>query len=200
VGFDKVEIAASTATGNPAGLLFRSGYEGVTLGTPRNCDASKCLQDILGTDSTTGFAWPPNLLGGNNRFDMRTGSNPTPTTIGNSMFNMLRPGEGRNGSQGLYSEVRLNASGQYDAYTFYPTSEVAQLYVSYWVKFQPDLVEKLHAGDPWRNIFEWKSDGDYRIGIGVVAWNGSPAVWQVKADNNANGGLPLQEFWRVEDS
>jgi hypothetical protein len=204
-GLDKLEIKPSGPMVNPPSLLFRSGYEAAAaLGPPRNCDNTKCLQDILGTDSSTGFGWPPNLFGGNNRFDMRSGTTPPPEpgTIGNYMFNEIRPNEGRNNSSGLYMQLhqRPQAAGVYDAYLFYPNSEVQQLYVSYWVKFQPDLAQKLHAGDAWRVIFEWKTAGDYRVNFMVMAHNNTTPRWVVKADNNANGGLPIQEFWRIDNS
>jgi hypothetical protein len=60
---------------------------------------------------------------------------------------------------------------------------------------QPDLVQKLTG--TWRDIFEWKTSGDYRVELAMVDYNstGKP-YWQARGDNDANGGLPYQEFWR----
>jgi hypothetical protein len=71
---DSTAVAAGPATspatedgtrsgpGWDAKLLFASGFEeGVALSAPR--DGGR-WQHLSGTDSTTGFAWPPNVWGG----------------------------------------------------------------------------------------------------------------------------------------
>ena len=35
------------------------------------------------------------------------------------------------------------------------------MYISFWLKLQPDLLEKMTPQN-WRTIFEWKTGGDYR--------------------------------------
>jgi len=45
-------------------------------------------------------------------------------------------------------------------------------------------------------LFEWKTAGDFRISVNITAFNGTTPSWDVRADNNANGGLPFEEYWR----
>jgi hypothetical protein len=77
-------------------LLFKSGYEsGTTLNPPRDCwssDPNGCWQDLVGTDATTGFAWPPNIWGGTASFQMIADAPQpvTPSNIGSYMFNEIR--------------------------------------------------------------------------------------------------------------
>ena len=84
-----------------------------------------------------------------------------------------------------------------------PASEPGDLYISYWLKFQPDLVQKLSPPNGnWRVVFEWKTAGDYRVTCTIVTWGmfagvNVPLSWKIAGDNNANGGLPLQVFWEA---
>jgi len=89
---------------------------------------------------------------------------------------------------------------------FQPASEQGDLYVSFWLKFQPDLLQKMTPQN-WRTFFSWKTAGDYRVVVQVASWeNGcggvkpnGPMYFKVFADNNANGNLPLQDFWAVDN-
>src|SRR5262249_22219640 len=74
---NQIRVIPSTApTPNPPSLLFRSGFEtNVSLGTPRSCYTSGCWQDLLFTDSSTGFTWPPIIAGGGGAFQVRAGTN-----------------------------------------------------------------------------------------------------------------------------
>jgi len=47
-------------------------------------------------------------------------------------------------------------------------------------------------------VFEWKTAGDYRVIAQIVTYGGLP-YWEIRADNDANGGLPKEEFWRVNN-
>ncbi len=66
--FNLNSISAVTTPVRPAStakLLFSSGFEGsVALGALNNCFGTGCWQDLIGIDSITGFAWPPNIWGG----------------------------------------------------------------------------------------------------------------------------------------
>ena len=92
-----------------------------------------------------------------------------------------------------------------------PASEQGNMYVSFWIKLQPDLLQRMTApgvgGQTWRALFEWKTAGDYRMVAYLASWkdgcggikpNGA-LYWLIRGDNEANGGLPFQEFWRVEN-
>src|SRR5258708_8625638 len=96
--------------------------------------------------------------------------------------------------------------------------------MSYWVKLQPDLVEKMNNlpagpgidnGGTWRSFFAFKTgtqktvtgplndpmnNGDYRVEVYVLTFGGGTPYWQVLADNNAGGGAPLGNNSVVQNS
>jgi hypothetical protein len=197
---NQLRVTASTSGGgNPPGMLFRSNYEsGVSLSAPTDCYSNGCWQDVFGTDSSTGNAWPP--FAGQSRFQLLVNgpTQPTPATVGNYMFNDLRPVVGHNGNttQVLYQEIDQSGccgtasqggGSTQDPLMLLPASEPGDLYASYWVKFQPDMIDKMHAGDAWRDIFEFKTledaNGyDMRFSVMITAYNGTPPVWKVYLD------------------
>src|SRR5262245_60970718 len=74
----------------PAGLLFWSGFEGeLSVGKPRDCYNAGCWQDLVGTDSATGFTWPPRIAGGKGAFQMRSGAAASPETISDYIVNEI---------------------------------------------------------------------------------------------------------------
>jgi hypothetical protein len=210
----------STAS-KPANLLFWSGYEGsLSLLTPNDCYGNGCYQQLSGSDSSTGYSWPVKLMNGDNKFQMISNSStmPSPTTIGNWMYNQIQTvvGHKGNSTKALYSEVLQSGccgtDGQgggstQNAFLAYPGAEPGDMYISKWLKLQPDLLDKLAASPDgsWRVIFEWKeggyttAGGAFRTILIVNMFNGKPS-WQVKWDNDANGGYPKQEFWRTQNS
>jgi hypothetical protein len=164
-----------------------------------------------GTDSTTGFTWPPNVWGGSTgKFQLLVdgSTQPTQDTIGQFMVNEIRTVTGHKGTptRALYSEImQSGCCGQnpqgggatQDPYHIFPSAETGDLYISFWRMYQSDLAEMLAAGDPWRVLFEVKTAGDFRFGCGIVGWGpGTGLKWQIQADNDANGGLPREEYWR----
>ncbi len=206
----------------PANLLFWSGFDGgaLALSTPDNCYSNGCFQTLNGKDSVTGFSWPINTVAGSaNQFQLLVnGPTPDPSTVGGWMYNELQtvPGHKGDSTRALYSEVRQSgccganpqggASTQ-DAFHVLPASEPGDIYFSKWIKLQPGLASNLAQGDPWRVLFEWKTGGspsypqggDFRVILNIVAWNGQTPFWQVTWDNDANGGLPYQQFYRGEN-
>ena len=211
---NQIRVVASTAPApNPPSLIFRSGFEStVSVGAPRDCYASGCWQDLLGTDSSTGFTWPPIIAGGSAGFQVRSGTNTNPgSTISDYIINDIRPVTGHKGTttQALYSEIKRSCNGTgpqdgvcsaQDPYLLLHASEPGDMYISFWRKLQPDLFNKMSAspGGSWYVIYEWKTVGDFRVSLQIVNYGGTPR-WQMRADNVANGGLPYQEYWRVED-
>ena len=197
----------------PAKLLFWSGFEsGVSVSAPRDCYESGCWQDLVGTDAASGFTWPPRIAGSNGQFQVRSGTNsaPSASTITDYIVNDIQTVTGRTGAAtralytlmkqtsctGTASQGATSCSAQ-DPYLLQPTSEPGDLYISYWRRIDPTLMEKLFNG--WHVVFEWKTTGDYRVIAQVVNWGGAAPYWEIRADNVANGGLPLQEFWRVNN-
>jgi hypothetical protein len=194
--------SAPTASAN---LLFRSGFEGLTALNPPTAG----WQDIVGLDGTTGFTWPGSVWGGSMKFQTITGLPINDATTENYMVNRIETVTGHDGNptRALYMEIKRKG-GTYiqDAFLLLPASEQGDMYISFWVKFQPDLLQKMTPQN-WRALFEWKTAGDYRMTTYVASWedgcggvkpNGA-LFWRVRGDNEANGGLPYQEFWRVDD-
>ena len=203
-------VSTPPASGStPPGMLFWSGYEGaIAPGTPFECYKNGCWQELNGTDSVTGFTWPPKVSGSAGKFQLLVNgsSQPTTTSVYNYMRNEIQTVTGPKGSssRALYSHIAQSGccgtepQGSYatqNPYLLFPTSEVKDFYASYWVKFQPDLKEKLHDGDAWRPLFEFKtSDTDYRLTVGVLAYGGAEPYWEVKTDSWAP---TRQTFWKV---
>ncbi len=204
---------------HPSSLLFWSGFEGpLKLLKPADCYGRGCFQELIGRDSATGFGWPFRMLNGENKFQLLVdGPHATPETVGQYMFNELQTVVGHKGTptRALYSEVRQSGCcgmapqggrATQNAFHVFPGADADDVYISKWMKFQPDLAEKLRAGAPWRVVFEWKeggyttSGGAFRTILLVTAFRGGALSWQVKWDNDANGGLPKQEFYRRQNA
>jgi hypothetical protein len=191
--------------------LFSSGFEGLTaLNAPSGFWGTGAWQDIVGLDTTTGFAWPINIWGGSViRLQMIVQAPVDATTLGNYMVNRIETVTGHRGNltRALYSEIMQAGSGTtQDGFYLLPASEQGDLYISFWVKLQPDLVQKMNP-QTWRELFEWKTSGDYRVKVEILSWGdgcggvkpNGPVYWRLTGDNNANGGLPFQEFWHVDN-
>src|SRR5712691_8437649 len=190
--FNLNSIRVLATPSSSATLLFSSGFESSTaLSAPNNCFTTGCWQDVVGTDSTTGFTWPPNVWGrGPTHFQMIADAAVDANSISTYQVNRIDPVTGHNGSptQALYSEItRSGCCGTLpqgghpaqDAFMMQPPGETSDLYISYWIKYQPNLVQLMtnpqNANPPpnppppnWRVLFEWKTgvngdNGDYRI-------------------------------------
>jgi hypothetical protein len=200
---------ARAARAAPARLLFWSGFEdGVSVGAPRDCYSAGCWQDLVGTDSVSGFSWPPKIAGGTGAFQVRANTASTPSTITDYIVNDIQTVTGRAGvpTRALHTLIKQNGctgkapQGECAAqapYLLQPPTEPGDLYISFWRKFQPDLLEKLVKS--WHVVFEWKSAGDYRVIAQIVNYGGAPPWWEIRADNDANGGLAREEYWRVNN-
>jgi hypothetical protein len=231
-------FAAQAQTPAPAtaNRLFASGFEGaitIVPPNPGNFWGTGGWTDITGTDDSTGFSWPPNIWGGGGgRFLFLTNPLVVSTAdIGSYMFNRIETVTGPKGNQtrALYQEISRNVNGTepmgtsiaQNEFDLHPTGETSDLYVSYWVKLQPDLVEKMTNlpagpgiinGGTWRAFFAFKTgtqkpvtgplndpmnNGDYRVEVYVLTFGGNTPFWAVLADNNAGGGAPLVNSWVV---
>jgi carbohydrate binding protein with CBM6 domain len=213
---NQIRVVPSTAPApNPPNLLFRSGFEsGVSVGAPRDCYPAGCWQDILGTDSSTSFTWPPIIAGGEAQFQVRSGTSTNPgSTISDFIVNEIRTVTGHKGvsTRALYTEIKQNCSrttgpqgegcGAQDSYLLQHASEPGDMYISFWRKLQPDLFQKMSAnpGGSWYVIYEWKTVDDFRVIVQIVNYSGTPR-WMIVADNEANGPFSKVEYWRVENS
>src|SRR5881394_2774171 len=194
--------------------LFKSGFEGTIELTPLTMYGNGAWQEIRGTDSETGFAWPPKLWGGTIRLQLVAGDRErvTAATLGAQMFSELQSVIGHDGTstRALFSTVQKGVGGalvnwdstQNDLGIFPGPSGQGDLYVSYWLEFQPDLLERMTA-NTWagRVVSDWKTGdgnnaGDYRIILSVYGDGVAKRLyWDARGDNVANGGLPQQIFW-----
>ncbi len=203
--------SASTAT--PSSLLFWTGYEGTTaLAGPSSCYSNGCWQYVTGTDPTTGFTWPPVVGGGTAEFQqlVNSPSGSTTSDVGNYMYSQVQSVTGHAGSttNAMYSQISQSGccgTGSQDAqsgstqqpYMLLPASDVPELYISEWVKLQPDLATVMGSGT-WRDLFEWKStDMDYRIQLSIVNYGGGTPHWQMSGDAYVPS---YQEFWRIDNA
>jgi len=171
-------------------------------------------QGIVGADTTTGFTWPLNVWGGTTQFQLIAGTSVDATTIGNYIVNRIDTVTGHRGTPtlALYSQMtQMGGAFTQDAFILQPASEQGDLYISFWMKLQPDLLQMMTPQN-WRALFEWKTaaggvypDGDYRVIAYVASWgdgcggvkpNGA-LFWQVKGDAFPTSGH--QEFWRVDN-
>lgn len=223
VNVDNGSVAdGGTVVSKPANLLFWSEYESAGMSSPTDCYKNGCWQQLTGTETRTGFSWPPKVSGSDGRFQMLLeGPSISPSTITNYMSNQLRSTTGRKGTstRALYSVIEKNADGNTSPsvvgvntqvpYILFPNSDVPELYISYWAKLQGDLADKMKAGT-WRVLSEWKtSDTDRRFTLNVNSYGGAP-YWSVKLDqridpkvkiwevNNKSVPVPLDKWFKVE--
>jgi hypothetical protein len=240
-GLDAIRVSSADApsTGASAGAdsfstarkLFSSGFEGgISVSQPTDCWGTGCWLDIVGTDAVTGYSWPANVWGGNGKLLIL--SDPvvtTPQTIGNYAFNRVESVTGPRGdrSQALFQQITQNVNGTapmgtaptQNEFQFLPQWDAGDTYVSYWMKLQPDLVQKMTnlpdapgvvGGGTWRAIFAAKTggqtawggpadNGDYRIEAYVMTRGGVQPYWVVLGDNNAGGNAPAVNGWSVEN-
>ena len=211
-------------------LLFRAGFSNAAIRQPQDCWDTGCWQDIAGSDRATGFEWPPRLRRGTGRFlliadPVRIDALSIQQYMRNRVENVEGPRAGRTGV--LYQEITKTINGQapmggsaaQNEFQFLPIDNAEELYVSYWIKLQPDLVERMthlppgpgiDRGGTWRAIFAFKTggqrdiggpqnDGDYRVEAYVMTYGSDTPYWVVLGDNNAGGGAPLKNDWRIAD-
>src|SRR5436190_22596306 len=125
------------------------------------------------------------------------------------MFSELQSVIGHDGTstRALFSTVQKGVGGalvnwdstQNDLGIFPGPSGQGDLYVSYWLEFQPDLLERMTA-NTWagRVVSDWKTGdgnngGDYRIILSVYRDGVAKRLyWDARGDNVANGGLASQ--------
>jgi hypothetical protein len=215
-----------------ANLLFHSGFEGGALSIlpALDCWGTGCWQDLVGLDALTSFTWPGNVWGGGGKFLMLTDPvHITPLTVGDYLFNRMEwvPGRGGSDTTALRQQISRNVNGtgpmgtssSQNELVFMPQQESGDMYVSFWMKLQPDLLEKMtnlpdgagiSGGGTWRALFEFKTgtrdtsggaldNGDYRLAAYVMTYGGGQPYWAILGDNNAGGGAPGTNRWQVEN-
>lgn len=187
-------------TGKPAKLLFQSGFDGAALSTGFDIYGHGGWQGIDGRDEVTGFAWPPDIgVRGTTRLQMIVGVPIDQSTMNRYIENRIETVIGHRGTptRVLHQRIKERGAGfccTQDTFMLQPVSEPGNLYISFWLKLQPDLLEK--NANSWKAFFEWKTAGDYRVTTQILT-AGRTAYWRTQGDNVANGGLPKETFWSV---
>jgi len=223
---------APTAPTSSAKLLFKSGFDGGSLSAPppTHCWGTGCWQDIVGLDSLSSFTWPGTLADGTSKlFHLTTPVTTTTQTIGNYSLGRIDFLTGPRGAQSsaLMQQISRNVNGTapmgnapaQNALQFMPKRDPGDTYISYWLKLQPDMVQKMTnlpagpgiaGGGTWRAIFALKTggqtswgepadNGDYRIEAYVMTHNNAQPYWVLLGDNNAGGGAPAVNTFRLEN-
>lgn len=205
------------------GLLFKSNFgSGVSIGEPHNFfpTGNGGWQAITGVDSVTGYSWPVKAFGSVfSGVQLITIDPITSESIGNYITNEIRTVIGPRGeaTNALFQSVKIKGAvgqaGSQAPFIFLrpPTiSDVTDLYIAYWIKYPPDLIEKLDptvsAGN-WRTQFEFKtggyggnaSSGDYRIVTNILKDVDGRLYWITKGDSVANGPISDVTYWRTEN-
>lgn len=210
--------------------LFSSGFEGDVALRGFDCWDTGCWQQIDGADAAGASRWPLRLKGGTARFLMLTDPvKITPATLGNYMFNRIETVAGPHGrpTRVLYEEISRNVNGTgpmkssvaQSQLQFTPKADVPELYVSFWIKLQPDLQQRMsglpdgpgvRGGGTWRGLFAFKTgglrpdgepadNGDYRVEFYVITYDSpdNTPYWSVSGDNVAGGKYPSVNEWTV---
>lgn len=187
-----------------ARLLYRIDFAGVSLAPITEAWNQGAWQDLVGT---TADVWG----GGLRLLSLTDPIQVTAATVESVITHMIDP-LGRNGPA-LRSTILRSQNGtdpqgtavMQAALHFLPKHEEPTLYVSEWLKLQPDLVEVMAAAAPtnagWRVVFTFKTggqfsggpsnDGDYRFQLSVQTRDRPQPYWVLLADNNAGGNAAL---------
>jgi len=189
----------SASPGCAAEVLFKSSFEGsLLLGRPYQCGTS-CWQDIKGSNPATGYSWAPQVWRGGGKLQLLADAPVTPDTVNTYVFSDIRSVTGPHGQQisALYSEIRKRGGGATQVpYLLTPSANAVQgdLYVSYWIKLQPDLLERL-GPNGWWVLFEWKTNAQHRLITYIYTDGSNKPYWNLKADDLSAG--PSRAAWEV---
>lgn len=176
-----------------ARLVFSSGFEGVGLGIPYGPTWMDVIywQEITGQDTITGQNWPGETWGG----EMKIQIVDPPAAVLNSLDTIVNYIDRQ--TQVLHlSVIKKTSDITQTPLLLEPTEEPPDFYISQWVKI-PANTARLLGANGWASIGpEWKTEGDFRS-MNELLSDGNNLTWSMKWDNNANGGLPFELFWRV---
>lgn len=188
-----IDSGGSIASGE--GLLFCSGFDNTTINPPSGCWSQGCWQTISGPD------WPPDIgVSASLQFQLLAQMPVTSSTIDDVMQNKIVTVTGHDGqpTQALYQEISQKKPGccTQNPLIMQTSSDPGDTYISFWMKYPPDLETQLNG--TWKAVWEFKTAGDYRTTATIVTRDGK-LQWRAQADNNANGGLPPETYWTVYD-
>jgi hypothetical protein len=193
---DKGEIDPITVNpSNKATLLFKSGFEGVSL-----TETQYEYQYIIGTDTETGFTWPPEILGSgidNEPSGIHNINDDNGAAIDNNLENIIGPHG--NETNTLFQRVNYDVQVTQAPYQINGIQENPdELYISYWMKTDDTSVQGI---DTWRAIWEYKTDNYamYTDGFRMIAFmatniKGNP-YWMLQGDTS-----PQNPIWQVRNT
>lgn len=178
-----------------ANLLFKSGFEGVTL-TQRQYD----YQYIIGKDTETGYYWPPTILGSANASEP-SGIHNINDDNGAAIDNALEVVTGPHGNETttLFQRVNYDVQVTQAPYQINDIQENPnELYISYLMKTDDISVQGI---DKWRAIWEYKTENyaSYSNGFRMIAFmatdiRGNP-YWMLQGDTS-----PQNPIWQVRNT
>ena len=192
------EITSSKNTNNTH-LLFSSGFEeGVYIDSTKVA-GNEDYSYIRGTDSSTGFSWPINILGAS-----QSALHPISTDGGQALQASIQTVIGHDGKE---TKVLYNAQ-QYEAtedtqlpYEILNIKEGNKdLYVRYWMKIDAN---SLTQPNTWRALFEYKTK-NYKdpsqggTGYRLISFiytddNGNP-YWHFQGDADSEHSI-----WEIDN-
>ena len=173
-----------------AKLLFKSGFDGISLSSPT--DGYQYLQGI---DSKTGYGWPIGILGSDFGGIHRVNDDGGP-----AIDNRIETVAGPSGSQSVALFQRVNYDVQVTQ-TPYQINNIKQnpkeLYMSYWMKTDDTSVKGI---DKWRAIWEYKTDNyaSNKNGFRMIAFMGTDyegkPYWLFQGDTS-----PQDPVWQKQN-
>jgi hypothetical protein len=184
---------------DPAGLLFRSGFEDGTRLDPidRNADGD-FFQHFSGVDNSTSYEWPLTLWqarAATTGIHSIAGSGNRVSSYVNNYLETV-PGPSGQPTRAL----RMGISGPSPRFCCIQSmfqiagmqQPVRSVYVRAWMKLNPEVAAQAEANqrDFWRTLFELKTLHDYRLAAFVVANAAGRLSWRASADNNPDGSRP----------
>lgn len=192
--------STSSDTGtNTAHLLFSSGFEEGVYIDPVKVAGDEDYAYIRGTDSSTGFSWPIDILGAS-----QSALHAISDDGGQAVQANIQTLTGHDGKEtkALYTAQQYEAAG--DTQLPYEILNVqkgnSDLYVRYWMKID---ASSLTRANTWRALFEYKTK-DYKdagqggTGYRLISFiytddNGKP-YWHFQGD--ADSEHPI---WEVDN-
>ncbi len=180
IGMAKVDIVIvpETITTN-AKLLFSSGFEGAVVMEPLGATMAN-HQFITGTDSETGFTWPP-VLGGSTLNALKL------IQDGGNLFNSIETVEGHTGviTKAMYNKKLANTSDitqspyQLNFWQFNPD----KFYIRYWMKVNDSFKGKNNFRVIWETkTYNYENGGGFRMAALMNIDSDGKEVWEFRGD------------------
>lgn len=184
-------------TVKPDPVLFASGFESATvLNAESDATSAEAYRVLSGTDAGTGGNWSAAPFGGTFRVQLlnRTGERSSTVRAG------LETTTGRLGTAttAMHLELLQSVSDSQTALLINPVGAPPQeLYIRSYMRQPADLLDKLiNQGQNFCHLGpEIKTAGDFRV-LNDAQYSGPTVRAVMTWDNNANGGLTPQQYYR----